>query len=101
MRLIRRFTALLLAAVAAVLAVDTVLSVRSHLALLDEDMRRDELTLAEPLSIAAERVWRLDGEAAARALVARVDPAGGAVAVRLATEPRLAAAVTSRPSPRS
>jgi signal transduction histidine kinase len=69
MKLVRRLTGYLLAAVALVLAIDTWSSVRSHLGLFDDDMRRDDARLARALALAVDREWALGGEAAARLLV--------------------------------
>jgi signal transduction histidine kinase len=69
MRLVRRLTLYLLLAVGVVFGVDTYLSVRSHLALFDEDVRRDEKLLGDALARAVERVWRQQGEAEAHALL--------------------------------
>ena len=65
MRLVRRLTIYLLIPIGLVFALDTMLTLRSDLALLDLDMRRDDATLDRQLAIAVEQVWREDGELAA------------------------------------
>jgi len=84
MKLVRRLTIYLLAAVALVFALDTWSSVRSHMALFDDDMRRDQALLGRVLASALERVWRSEGEPAARELVASVNSAGQGVRVTIA-----------------
>ena len=71
MRLVRRLTIYLLIPIGLVFALDTMLTLRSDLALLDLDMRRDDATLERQLAIAVEQVWREHGEPAAVDLVAR------------------------------
>lgn len=61
MRLVRRLTLYLLLAMGVVFAIDTFLSVRSHLALFDEDVRRDEKVLGDALARVVEHVWSRQG----------------------------------------
>ncbi|HEY8121728.1 MAG TPA: HAMP domain-containing sensor histidine kinase [Myxococcota bacterium] len=75
MKLVRRLTVFLLAAFALVLAADTWWSVRSHLGLFDDDIRRDQGLLAHAMARAVERVWTLGGEGEARALLAEINSA--------------------------
>jgi signal transduction histidine kinase len=83
MKLVRRLTLYLLLAVGVVFGVDTYLSVRSHLALFDEDVRRDEKLLGDVLARAVERVWRQQGEAEARALLREMHASTGGVRIRV------------------
>lgn len=69
MKLVRQLTISLLLAIGLVLAVDTVISVRSHLALFEKDMRSDEIAIGEVIRRSVESTWRLSGESAARAFV--------------------------------
>ena len=83
MKLVRRLTLYLLLAVGVVFGVDTYLSVRSHLALFDEDLRRDEKLLGNALARAVERAWRQNGEAEAQALLGAMDTGTEGVRVRI------------------
>jgi signal transduction histidine kinase len=83
MRLVRRLTLYLLLAMGVVFAIDTFLSVRSHLALFDEDVRRDEKVLGDALARVVEHVWSRQGEAEASALVEEMDVATSDVRIRL------------------
>lgn len=83
MRLVRRLTLYLLLAMGVVFGIDTFLSVRSHLALFDEDVRSDEKVLGDALAHGVERVWTREGEAEAAALVAAMDVPGSDVRIRL------------------
>ena len=65
MRLVRRLTLYLVLTVGVVFGIDTFLSVRSHLALFDEDVRRDQKVLGDALARAVGRVWQRQGEAEA------------------------------------
>jgi hypothetical protein len=69
MKLVRRLTLYLLLAVGVVFGADTFLSVRSHLELFDEDVRRDEKVLGDALGRALELVWRQQGKAIALELL--------------------------------
>jgi signal transduction histidine kinase len=71
MRLVRRLTIYLLIPIGLVFALDSFLTLRSDLKLLDADMRRDDATLARELAIAVEEAWRDAGERAAVDLVSR------------------------------
>jgi len=75
MRLVRRLTLYLLLAMGVVFGIDTFLSVRSHLALFDEDVRRDEKVLGAALARAVERVWQRQGEADAVSFLTSMDAA--------------------------
>jgi len=88
MKLVRRLTAYLLAAFAFVLAIDTWSSVQSHLALFDQDMRRDNARLARVLALEVEREWGARGERAARELLSALNEEGGGVSVALVPEAR-------------
>jgi two-component system, NtrC family, sensor kinase len=83
MKLVRRLTLHLLLAVGFVFAVDTLLGIRSHLDLFYEDLRHDERDLGSALALAVERVWLLQGVAAAQELVAAMDESVPNVEVRL------------------
>jgi signal transduction histidine kinase len=83
MRLVRRLTLYLLLAMGVVLGIDTILSVRSHLVLFDEDVRRDEKVLGDALARVVERVWERQGEAEASALVETMDATAPEVRIRL------------------
>src|SRR5262245_65015428 len=83
MKLVRRLTFYILLAVGVVFAADTVLSVRSHLALFDEDTRSDEKVLGDALARAVERVWRRQGEAEAIDLLKSIGAASPEVRISL------------------
>jgi signal transduction histidine kinase len=83
MKLVRRLTLMLLAAVTVVFALDTWLSVRSHLELFAEDTRRDEALFAHVLGRAVEQVWRASGERDARELVASIAAASPDIQARV------------------
>jgi two-component system NtrC family sensor kinase len=83
MKLVRRLTLYLLLAVGVVFGADTYLSVRSHLALFDEDVRRDEKLLGDALARAVERVWQQQGEAKARDLLQAMDATASEVRIRV------------------
>ena len=87
MKLVRRLTIYLLTAVTLVLAIDTWSSVRSHLALFDADMRRDEELLGRTLASAVERVWRSEGEVAAREVLASVNASNSEMRAELVSIP--------------
>ncbi len=69
MRLVRQLTIYLLLAIAAVLAVDTALSIESHLELFEADLRQDQIAIGEALRPSLESAWRTGGEASAQELV--------------------------------
>jgi len=83
MKLVRRLTLYLLLAVGVVFGVDTYLSVRSHLALFDEDVRHDEKLLGDGLARAVERVWQQQGEADARDLLRTTEASAGELRIRV------------------
>ena len=83
MKLVRRLTVFLLAAVTLVVAADTWWSVRSHLALFDEDMRHDQALLARAVAWDVERVWSLGGEGEARHLVEAINSASAGLRATL------------------
>ena len=83
MRLVRRLTFYLLLAMGVVFAIDTWVSVRTHLALFDEDVRRDQKVLGETLARVIERVWKRQGEEEASKLVASLDASAFDVGIRL------------------
>jgi signal transduction histidine kinase len=83
MKLVRRLTLYLLLAVGVVFAADTYLSVRSHLALFDEDVRRDEKLLGDALARAVERVWQRQGQAEAQELLQALAASAGDVRIRV------------------
>ena len=69
MRLVRQLTLYLLLAIGAVLGVDTALSIRSHLALFEADLRQDQVAIGEALRASVESAWKTGGEASAQELV--------------------------------
>ena len=83
MKLVRRLTLYLLLAVGVVFGIDTFLSVRSHLALFDEDVRHDEKVLGDALARAVERVWQRQGEAEALDLLKSMNAGAPDVRIRL------------------
>src|SRR5258705_13842421 len=83
MRLARRVTLWFLAAIGLVFAIDTTRSLRQHLALFDQDLRRDERMLGSALAHAVERTWRDHGEEAAQGLFGGADDEEGKIRVRL------------------
>jgi len=83
MKLVRRLTLYLLLTVGVVFGADTFLSVRSHLALFDEDVRHDEQVLGDALGQAVERVWQRQGQAEALDLVKSMNVGASDVRIRL------------------
>jgi two-component system, NtrC family, sensor kinase len=83
MRLVRRLTLLLLLPIGLVFALDTALTLRSELALLDSDMRQDDAVLGRDLADAVEQVWSARGETAAFDLVDRWDAEHTGVETRI------------------
>ena len=83
MRLVRRLTLYLLLAVGVVFGLDTLLSVRSHLALFDEDSRHDEKELGDALVPAIEQAWQARGEAGVVDLLRATDAETSDVRIRL------------------
>jgi signal transduction histidine kinase len=83
MRLVRRLTLLLLIPIGLVFALDTVLTLRADVALLDSDMRQDDAVLGRDLADAVEQVWSVRGEAAAFDLVDRWDAEHTGVETRI------------------
>lgn len=83
MKLVRRLTLAILVAIGLVFALDAVLSVRSHLALFEGDLRRDERLLGGALSPAVSDAWRDRGPDQALALVRKVDRSRDGIAIRL------------------
>jgi signal transduction histidine kinase len=73
MRLVRRLTLSLLIPIGLVFALDTFLTLRSDVALLDADMRQDDAVLGRDLADAVEQVWSAKGATAAFDLVDRWD----------------------------
>ena len=71
MRLVARLAFYLLMPIGLAFALDTFLTLRSDIALLDRDMRRDDETLARELAVSVEQSWRDGGEQAAVDLVSR------------------------------
>ncbi len=69
MKLVHRLTFSLLLVIGTVVAIETALGVRDHLALFDKDMQRDEWVLGQVLAAAVETTWREHGEAAALELI--------------------------------
>ena len=69
LRLVRQLTIYLLLAIGAVLAVDTALSIQSHLALFEADLRQDQITIGEGLRSSIESSWKTGGAASAHELV--------------------------------
>ena len=66
MKLVQRLTFSLLLVIGTVVAIETALGVRDHLALFDKDMQRDDLVLGQVLAATVETTWREHGEPAAR-----------------------------------
>jgi signal transduction histidine kinase len=83
MKLVRRLALYLLLAVGIVFGIDTFLSVRSHLRLFDEDVRRDQKVLGDALARAVERVWQRQGQAEAIDLVRSIGAATPEMRIRL------------------
>jgi signal transduction histidine kinase len=83
MGLVRRLTIALLIPIGLVFALDTFLTVRSELVLLNTDMSRDDALLARDLADAVEAVWSARGEAAAYDLVQRWDAERTGVETRI------------------
>jgi two-component system NtrC family sensor kinase len=69
MKLVQRLTFSLLLVIGTVVAIETALGVRDHLALFDKDMQRDDLEIGQVLAAAVETTWREHGEAAALELI--------------------------------
>ena len=83
MKLVGQLTTYLLLAIGAVLAIDTAISIRSHLTLFEADLRSDHVSMGEALRPVVERAWRSGGEAEARALVDSMAQREGGIAIRL------------------
>lgn len=83
MRLVRRLTIYLLIPIGLVFALDTFLTLRADLALLDADMRRDEDLLAHALATAVGSVWRQQGEDSAATLASRFPARPDGIEVRI------------------
>ena len=83
MRLVRRLTIYLLIPIALVFALDTILTLRSDLSMLDADMHRDDTVLARDLAVAVEQAWRNLGERAARDLVSRFQATESGIEARI------------------
>ena len=87
MKLVQRLTFSLLLVIGTVVAIETGLGVRDHLALFDKDTQRDDQVLGQLLAATVETTWREHGEPAARELIADVtrrEPHVGARLVFLA-----------------
>ena len=83
MRLVPRLTLSLLIPIGLVFALDTFLTLRSDLTLLDADLRRDDALLGHELAIAVEQIWHDRGEQAAFDLVTRWQALGSGITVRI------------------
>ena len=83
MKLVHRLTLWLLLVIGTVVAIETVLGVRDHLALFDKDMQHDEWVLGQVLAAEVETTWREHGESAARDLIADATRREPDVAIRL------------------
>lgn len=83
MRLVPRLTLALLIPIGLVFALDTALTLRSDLALLDADLRRDDIVLARELALAVEETWESRGEQAALGLARRWATILSSVEVRI------------------
>jgi signal transduction histidine kinase len=83
MKLVRRLTVHLLLVIGVAVAIETYLGVRHHLALFDQDVRRDERLLGRALSHAVENAWLEHGEARARELIDAADALEDGVQIRL------------------
>jgi len=91
LRLVRQLSAYLLLAIGAVLAIDTAISIRSHLWLFEADQRRDQISVGEALRPLLERAWESGGEVGARELVEAMAQREGGIRIRLAVaDPELA-----------
>lgn len=69
MRLVRQLTIYMLLAIGGVLLVDTALSIQSHVALFEADLRQDQITIGEGLRSSIESSWKAGGAAGANELV--------------------------------
>jgi len=83
MRLVPRLTLYMLVSIGLVFAIDTAVTLRSDLALLDSDARRDGALLGRDLAIAAAEVWRDGGEQSAFDLAERWDEAAAGIEARI------------------
>ncbi len=83
MKLVRRLTFYLLLVIATVVGIDTWLGVRDHLALFDEDVRRDERVLGQAFAAAVAMAWREGGEPSALELIAEANRREADVRIRL------------------
>jgi signal transduction histidine kinase len=83
LKLVRRLTVALLAAIGVVFALDAAMSVRSHLELFERDLRRDERLLGGALEPAVTEAWRDHGQAYAIELVRKIDQRRDGLRVRL------------------
>lgn len=83
MRLVPRLTLYLLVPIGLVFALDTALTLRSDLALLDSDLRRDGAVLSRELATATEEIWQDSGEQAALEVAERWDEAESGIDARI------------------
>ncbi len=83
MRLVRRLTLYLLIPIGLVFALDTFLTLRSDLSMLDADMHRDDTVLARDLAVAVEQSWRNLGERTAFDLVSRFKATDAGIEARI------------------
>jgi len=83
MRLVPRLTFYLLVPIGLVFALDTALTLRSDLALLDSDLRRDGALLGRELATAAGEIWQDSGEQAAFEVAERWDEAESSIDARI------------------
>ena len=82
MKLTRKLTVALTAAILLVLAVNSFLRVRREAALFRDDIQRDDRVLGRAIAGAAARIWRTVGEEAALDLVRDANVREGHVAIR-------------------
>jgi signal transduction histidine kinase len=83
MRLVPRLTLYMLVPIGLVFALDTAVTLRSDLALLDSDARRDGALFGRDLAIAVGEVWRDGGEQAALEVAERWDEAAAGIEARI------------------
>ncbi len=98
MRLVGRLAFYLLIPIGLVFALDTFLTLRSDLSLLDLDMRSDDATLARELAVSVEQTWRESGEQAAVDLVSRFPTGSTGIATRI-VRPGAAAGTAAAAAP--
>jgi signal transduction histidine kinase len=83
LKLVRRLTLAILAAIGTVFLIEAAFSVRSHLEIFERDIRRDERLLGGALVPAVAQAWRDHGRDYAVELVRTIDQSDNGLRIRL------------------